>query len=213
MRALVALVLVAGCQPGIPPAATPGGPPVPPTVLNGEAALDCNIDAKKNGRQKLVMNGGAGIAFDAVVSPIVDGTVQLHGPEKGGVYKFTSHLAQPTRAKLSGVGDVALETLETKVSVEIGRYQQPDGPGTAFTFNADDMKRHDMYIEFAGTAKADNGDRFSFRVTLGESKSGNGRVQPTDSNDNSHIAAKMVVVYAPMTTVYVTTTTSVQRLP
>jgi hypothetical protein len=184
--------------------------PYPPAVLNGDGDLVCNISAKENGNQKLTLHGGSGIEFDVSVSPIVDGTVSTKGPDKGGTYRFTSHLAKPAKAKLAGVGEVDLEELETRVSVEMNRYDQPNGPGTAFTFNSTDMSRKGVYIEFAGRAKAANGDRYAFRVNLGAATGGQGKVQPSDSNDNSRIYSKMVMVQAPMMTVVTTTTQKLQ---
>jgi hypothetical protein len=184
--------------------------PYPPAVLSGEGDLVCNISAKENGTQKLTLRGGSGLEFDASVSPIVDGTIQTKGPTKGGTYRFTSHLAKPAKGKLAGVGDVDIEELETKVSVEMNRYDQGGGPGTELTFSSNDMSRRGIYIEFVGKAKAQNGDKYAFRVNLGAATGGSGKVQPQDANDNSRIVAKMVIVQAPTTTVV---TTTLQKLP
>src|SRR5262245_34026119 len=78
----------------------------PPAVHIGKAELTCNIDSRVNGVQKLVLVEGGGLEFDAVVAPMVDGKVALKGPEQGGTYQFTSHLAQPAKGTLSGVGEV-----------------------------------------------------------------------------------------------------------
>src|SRR5262245_21152912 len=51
-------------------------PASPPAVLTGTGHLDCTISSKENGTQKLVIQDGQGLEFDAVVSPIVDGVVQ-----------------------------------------------------------------------------------------------------------------------------------------
>src|ERR1700722_13440766 len=193
-------------SPQVAPAMVESSPAYPPAVLNGEGDLVCTISEKENGSQKLTLRGGSGIEFDVVVSPIVDGTVSTKGPSKGGTYRFTSHLAKAAKAKLAGVGEVDLEELETKVTVEMNRYDQPNGPGTAFTFSSADMSRKGVYIEFAGRAKAPNGDRYAFRVNLGAATGGSGKVQPSDMNDNSRIVAKAVVVQAPMMTVITTTT-------
>src|SRR5882672_10635027 len=67
----------------------------PPAVLTGEGELHCTIDARTNGHQRLEITSGGGLEFDAVVSPIVDGTVTTNGPDKGGAYRFMSHLAGP----------------------------------------------------------------------------------------------------------------------
>jgi hypothetical protein len=202
-----------------PPPAQPAKPvpvvdqatsPYPPAVLTGDGDLVCNISAKENGNQKLTLRGGSGLEFDAAVSPIVDGTVQTKGPSKGGTYRFTSHLAKPAKGKLAGVGDVDIEELETKVSVEMNRYQQAGGPGTELTFSSQDMSPRGIYIEFVGRAKAQNGDKYAFRVNLGPATGGSGKVQPQDANDNSRIVAKMVIVQAPTMTVV---TTTIQKLP
>jgi hypothetical protein len=103
----------------------------PPAVLTGDGDLVCDISAKENGHQKLTIVTGGGLEFDVAVSPIVDGTVTTEGPDKGGSYRFTSHLAKPARGKLPGVGEFDLDELETKVMVEMKRYKQPAGKGTA----------------------------------------------------------------------------------
>jgi hypothetical protein len=186
----------------------------PPLVLMGEARLDCTIDSRTPGAQKLALTGGGGLEFDAVVSPIVDGTVQLKGPDNGGAYAFTSHLAQPARGKLSGVGAVEITELETKVKVEVQRYQQPGGPGAAFHFESRDMLAGGAYVEFAGVARAVEGNaRYGFRVNLTGAKAGSGKVQPADANDNSRMMAKTVVIEAPVVTTIVKTQTTVNRLP
>src|SRR6187401_2797364 len=72
--------------------APPGGgdPALPPVIHTGDGHLDCSISAQENGRQKLSIQQGTGLEFDVAVSPIVDGTIQTKGPEKGGAYRFTS---------------------------------------------------------------------------------------------------------------------------
>jgi hypothetical protein len=180
--------------------------PIPPAVLTGDGELLCNISDKENGHQKLTISNGGGLEFDAVVSPIVDGTVTTAGPDKGGSYKFTSHLAKPATGKLPGVGKIDLDELETKVVVEMTRYQQPKGKGTKLSFTSADMSRRGIYVEFSGRGHADNGEKYSFRVNLGAPTDGSGSIDPTDDNEVSHVAAKVVFVRAPTTTVLVTTT-------
>jgi hypothetical protein len=180
-------------------------------VLSGDGHLDCTISSKDNGRQKLVMRSGQGLEFDVTVSPIVDGTVRTKGPDKGGSYRFTSHLAAPGTGTLSGVGVVTLEELETKVNVEMQRYDQPAGPGTELSFRSEDMASRGVYIEFAGKARAANGDKYAFKITLGAAGAGSGgKVMPASDAANAPIQSKMVVVVAPATTVV---TTSVRKLP
>ena len=130
----------------------PARPADPPAVLTGEGELHCTIDARANGHQQLEITSGGGLEFDAVVSPIVDGTVTTNGPDKGGAYRFTSHLAAPAKGKLPGTGDVEIDELETKVAVEMNRYEQPGGRGTNLTFTSGDMSRRGIYVEFAGKA-------------------------------------------------------------
>jgi hypothetical protein len=180
--------------------------PIPPSVLTGDGNLVCNISAKENGHQKLTIVEGGGLEFDVVVSPIVDGTVTTEGPDKGGSYRFTSHLAKAARGKLPGVGEFDLDELETKVIVEMKRYKQPAGKGTALTFTSADMARRGIYVEFAGRGHATNGEKYSFRVNLGAPSEGGGRVVPADDNERSNVAAKVVTFRAPVTTVLVTTT-------
>ena len=179
---------------------------LPPAVLTGDGDLVCDISAKENGHQKLTIVAGGGLEFDVAVSPIVDGTVTTEGPDKGGSYRFTSHLAKPARGKLPGVGEFDLDELETKVIVEMKRYKQPAGKGTALTFTSADMARRGIYVEFAGRGHAKNGERYSFRVNLGAPSDGGGRVVPADDNARSNVVTKAVQFRAPTTTVLVTTT-------
>jgi len=192
--------------------AAPGGTPaLPPVIHTGDGHLDCSISAKENGRQKLSIQQGTGLEFDVAVSPIIDGTIQTKGPEKGGAYRFTSHLAAPGKGALAGVGPVTIDALDTKVNVEMNRYQQPGGPGTLLTFTSEDMAARGIYVEFAGQAHAESGDKYAFRVTLGQPGPGSGgSVKPAGPGYNAPIQSKMVVVVAPQTTVV---TTTVTKLP
>ena len=179
----------------------------PPAVLTGDGELVCDISAKENGHQKLTIVAGGGLEFDVAVSPIVDGTVTTEGPDKGGSYRFTSHLAKPARGKLPGVGEFDLDELETKVIVEMKRYKQPAGKGTARSpSRRRTWAERGIYVEFAGRGHAKNGERYSFRVNLGAPSDGGGRVVPADDNARSNVASKMVTFRAPTTTVLVTTT-------
>jgi hypothetical protein len=186
----------------------PGAPdiPIPPSVLTGDGDLVCDISSKENGHQKLTLVSGGGLEFDVAVSPIVDGTVETAGEEKGGTYRFTSHLAKAATAKLPGVGVFDLDELETKVIVEMTRYKQPGGKGTALTFTSADMVRRGIYVEFAGRGHAKNGDLYAFRVNLGPPNNGRGKVTPDGPEARAGIVNKMVMVEAPVTTVVVTTT-------
>ena len=208
----IASCWIAAChRPPAPPQA-PDYPKYPPAVLTGDGELFCDINAAKNGHQKLSLKHGGGIEFDAVVSPIVDGRVIARGPEKGGAYQFTSHLAQPGHATLPGVGNFDLDELETKVAVEMKRYQQPGGPGTALSFSSSDMANRGIYVEFAGRGHAANGERFTFRINLGAPTDGHGNVLPADDNQASRIAGKMVEISAPMMTTVLVTTTFTREL-
>jgi hypothetical protein len=184
----------------------------PPAVLQGAGTLFCNISDRQNGRQTLQLAEGGGLEFDAVVSPIVDGVVEADGPDKGGVYRFTSHLAAPAKGQMVGIGPVDIEALETKVAVRMDRYQQRGGPGTELTFTSEQMSRRGIYIEFVGQVRAKNGDRFGFRVNLGAPTRGSGRVKPQTASRHSNVTAKVVNIEAPMNTVLVKIATRVERL-
>lgn len=212
---LLFVAALAGCgasQPGSPaPASSEADPAVPPVIHSGDGHLDCTISAKENGHQKLVIQQGTGLEFDVAVSPIVDGTIQTKGPEKGGSYRFSSHLAEVGKGTLAGVGPVTIDALETKVNVEMNRYQQPGGPGTPLTFTSEDMAARGIYVEFAGQAHAGNGEKYAFRVTLAQPGPGSGgRVEPGGPGDNAPIYAKMVTIVAPQTTVVTTTVTKLR---
>ncbi len=127
-------------------------------------------------------------------------------PRKAAPYKFTSHLAKPATGTLPGVGKIDLDELETKVVVEMTRYQQPEGKGTRCRSRRARMSGRGIYVEFSGRGHAANGEKYSFRVNLGAPTDGHGRIDPADDNDDSHMVAKLVFVRAPLTTVLVTTT-------
>jgi hypothetical protein len=216
--ALVVLLVpaVAGAKPAakskpgvkkLKPGAVDATMPVLPSVLTGDGDLICNINSKENGHQKLTIASGGGLEFDVAVSPIVDGTVTTEGEEKGGSYRFTSHLAtKAAKAKLPGVGEFELDELETKVIVEMTRYKQPAGKGTALSFTSADMSRRGIYVEFSGRGHAKNGEKYAFRVNLGPPSDGNGKVTPDGPEMRAPVASKMVMIRAPVTTVVVTTT-------
>jgi hypothetical protein len=195
----------------LPTSAVAEPSPYPPAVLMGEVELRCTISQKERGRQTLVARGGTALEFDAVVSPIVDGEVQTRGETKGGMYRFSSHLAEPATGRLGNIGEVKLEELETRVTVEVNKYVQPGGPGTAFSFSSVDMRAGGVYVEFLGKAVAKNGERYAFRVNLGAPSGGSGQVTPAGPGPNVQIQSKMVTVMAPTTTVVSKVT--VQRLP
>jgi hypothetical protein len=195
--------------------AVPADSDFPPAVLNGAVELHCTISSSANGHQVLHLTAGQGLEFDATVSPIVDGVVEARGPDRGGSYRFTSHLAAPGKASLSGIGDVDLESLETKVNVAMNRYRQPAGAGTELSFEAADMAARGIYVEFAGRARAADGERYAFRVTLGAPGAGSGgRVVPASNAELAPMTAKVVSIDAPATTVVSTlaATTTVQKL-
>jgi hypothetical protein len=104
------------------------------------------------------------------------------------------------------VGVFDLDELETKVIVEMTRYKQPGGQGTALTFTSADMARRGIYVEFAGRGHAKNGELYAFRVNLGPPRSGKGKVTPSGPEAIAGMYSKMVRVEAPVTTVVVTTT-------
>jgi hypothetical protein len=198
-RSSLILTLVAGCASSAPPA--PNAPRPPPAVVTGAARLTCNIDTAKNGIQKLELVRGAGIEFDAVVLPIVGGTVRVKGPDKGGSYGFTSQLAEPAKGKLTGIGEVTIQEMETKVTVELEKYVQPDGPGTPLRFSTQDLAKRGIYVEFSGWALGRDGKKHAFRVNLGPPEEGSGEVQPRDSSFDTNIVAKTVIMEAPTMTV------------
>jgi hypothetical protein len=191
------------------PAAAATVPPDPPLIHNGVGHLDCTISARENGSQRLVIKEGAGLEFDVIVSPIVDGIVHTSGPEQGGSYRFTSHLARAGRGELAGVGPVSIEELETRVNVEMKRYKQPGGAGTTLTFASEDMASRGIYVEFAGRARAPSGDAYAFRITLGQPGPGSGgAVTPEGPGKHANILEKMVRIEAPQTTVVTSSVTT-----
>jgi hypothetical protein len=185
--------------------------PYPPAVLMGDVELHCTISAKERGRQTLVARSGTALEFDAVVSPIVDGEVETRGEKTGGMYRFSSHLAEPATGRLGNIGEVKLEELETRVTVEITRYDQPRGPGAPFSFTSLDMRGGGVYVEFVGKAVAKNGDRYAFRVNLGAPSGGSGEVTPNGPGPREEIQMKRVIFQAP--TVTVVSKVTVQRIP
>ncbi|MFZ5892367.1 MAG: hypothetical protein ACOY0T_15010 [Myxococcota bacterium] len=198
---LSALIWGLGCAAKPPPPAQMDLQ-MPPTVLSGSARLECSISSSENGRQRLAVAEGQGLAFDVLVSPIVDGTVETQRGSNSASYQFTSHLAKPGAGTLAGVGTVRIERLETRVEVHMNRYDQPGGPGTVLSFRAEDMAKRDSYVQFLGEAVAKNGDRYKFRITLGAPGSGSaGYVYPMTPGESAPIMAKMVTIEATTTTV------------
>jgi hypothetical protein len=185
--------------------------PYPPAVLMGNVELHCTISATARGRQTMVASSGTALEFDAVVSPIVDGEVETRGETKGGMYRFSSHLAEPATGKLGNVGEVKLDELETRVTVEVNRYKQPRGAGAPFSFTSLDMRQGGVYVEFVGKATAKNGEHYAFRVNLGAPTGGSGEVTPDGPGEHQQIYAKMVMVQAP--TITVVSKVTVQRVP
>ncbi len=185
---------------------------LPPLVLLGTGRLDCTISSKENGTQVLTLTGGSGVHFDIAVTPILDGIIELKdgkltspkGSEQQVVapmkaralnYRFTSNLAHTRRFSVSGFPAVHLDQMETKVSVNARRFRQEGGPGTAVSFSSEDMDKQGVYIEFRGIFhEVESNKRFAFRTILGPPSDGSGRVTPLDSNDNSRIVAKSVMV-------------------
>jgi hypothetical protein len=185
----------------------------PPSVLMGKVKLDCAIDWERNGRQLLTLVEGAGLEFEATVSPIVDGTATLKGEKEGGEYRFSSHLAEPATGKLSGVGEVKIEKMDTKVSVAIDGYEQKGGPGKPIAFRSEHLARRGIYVEFSGQARAANGDKYGFKVNLGGPTAGSGEVKPSDENFDTRIVAKAVIIEAEAVTSVVQSETTVEKLP
>jgi hypothetical protein len=198
-------------KPGASAAPLVEASPYPPAVLMGDVELHCTISAKERGRQTMVSRSGTALEFDAVVSPIVDGEVETRGEAKGGMYRFTSHLAGPATGKLGNIGEVKLDELETRVTVEMNRYNQPKGAGTPLTFSSIDMRAGGVYVEFVGKVTAKNGDHYAFRVNLGAPTGGNGEVTPTGPAPHEQIQMKMVMVQAP--TITVVSKVTVQQIP
>lgn len=189
------------------PAAAISNADLPPFVLLGTGRLDCTISSTENGSQILKLTGGSGVQFDIEVTPILDGVIEIKDGKlmpKDGValpkgrflnYRFTSQLARSRRFSVTGFAPVTLEQMETKVSVNARRFKQEGGPGTAVTFNSEDMDKQGVYIEFRGIFReVDNNRRYAFRTILGPPSDGSGRVTPLDSNDSSRIVAKSVIV-------------------
>jgi hypothetical protein len=209
-RRLIALLgCVSSCATA--PASIPHSEADPPAILTGAGELECTMSAKGPGRQMVRLRSGSGVEFDATVSAMIDGTAILKGPQQGGSYRFTAHLDHPVPAKLSGVGEVTLEELETKVSVELKRYQQEGGPGAVLSFTSTDMAERDIYVEFLGRARSRTGEGYKFRVNLGPPTEGSGRVEPASANEAPRMEAKSVQFVAPLTTVLIKT--EVARAP
>lgn len=198
-------------QPGqaAQPAQEAPEPPLPPAVFTGNGELVCNISARGTGRQILTINSGNGLAIDAIVRPIEDGTVTTKGPDRGGVYRFTSGLAKLAKGTLPGVGEIVIEELETRVTIEMKRYKQAGGPGTELSFTSADMADRGIYLVFLGRGRSAQGDRYAFRVNLGRATSGSGKVSPANPSGTAPIQTEMLTMSAPIVTSVITTT--VQR--
>lgn len=190
---------------------------LPPLVFLGSGRLECTISSKDNGRQQLKLTAGAGVDFDISVTPILDGILEIKdgrlvskeadvtdeskAPQRAKAkgarslnYRFTSNLAHTRNFRVSSFGPVALEHMETRVSVNARRFRQEGGPGTTVSFNSDDMDKQGVYIEFRGIFREkDTGKRHAFRTVMGPPSDGSGQVTPLDSNNTSRIEAKTVM--------------------
>jgi hypothetical protein len=165
----------------------------PPLVFTGKSWLDCQISSRDNGRQVMRTTSGQGFSFDTPMLPIKDGRVKLTKP--GMSYSFTSFPSALVPARFNGLGEGAITEMKAEIEVDVNRFTQSGGPGTAIRFTAEDINRNAAYVEFTGIfIRTKDKKPFPFRVVFGNVPAGEGEVIPTSALPDSRIQSKRVVL-------------------
>jgi hypothetical protein len=176
----------------------------PPLVFQSKATLDCSISATAEGRQIMTTTSGQGFSFMTPMRPIEDSLVKLQG--KGMMYKFNAFPTRAFPAKFNGLGEGTVVAMKAEVEVQVDRYSQPGGPGTAITFNAEDISADAAYVEFTGIwIRTRDEKRFPFRVLFSSVTRGSGTVVPRSRESMTGVASKIVVLGPPPAPATVTT--------
>src|SRR5262249_42891895 len=149
----------------------------PPLVFQSKAMLDCSISSSAEGRQVMSTSSGQGFSFATPMKPITDSAVKLQGT--GMMYKFNAFPTRAFPASFSGLGEGTVTAMKAEIEVQVDRYSQPGGPGTAISFSAQDIRADAAYVEFTGIwVRTRDSKRFPFRVLFTSVSSGHGTVVP-----------------------------------
>jgi hypothetical protein len=176
----------------------------PPLVFTSQATLDCTISSTAPGAQTLTTVSGQGFTFSTPMLPLEESEVKLIG--KGMIYRFNAFPAKVFPAKFTGLGEGNITRMKAEIEVDVKRFQQPGGPGTAITFNAEDINADAAYVEFTGHwVRTKDEKRFPFRVLFSRVTSGSGHVVPKTAAPVTQVYSKMVSLGTPPAPATVTT--------
>jgi hypothetical protein len=176
----------------------------PPLVFTSQATLDCAISSTSPGLQTLTTVSGQGFTFSTPMLPLEESEVKLMG--QGMMYRFNAFPAKVFAAKFTGLGAGNVTRMKAEIEVEVKRFQQPGGPGTVITFNAEDINADAAYVEFTGLwVRTKDEKRFPFRVLFSRVNAGSGHVVPKTPAPVSMVASKMVTLGTPPAPATVTT--------
>jgi hypothetical protein len=218
-RVLIALcaMVLAACGPMVKPAPThermvepklSGWDEVrqyPPLVFTSQATLACTISSTSEGAQTLTTVSGQGFTFTTVMLPLEESEVKLIG--QGMMYRFNAFPSKAFPAKFTGLGDGNVTRMKAEIEVDVKQFQQPGGPGTAITFNAQDIDSDAAYVEFTGLwVRTKDQKKFPFRVLFSRVNSGSGKVVPKTRDATTQVYSKMVSLGTPPVPATVTTT-------
>ena len=176
----------------------------PPLVFTSQATLDCAISSTSPGLQTLTTVSGQGFSFSTPMLPLEESEVKLIG--QGMMYRFNAFPAKVFAAKFTGLGEGNVTRMKAEIEVDVKRFQQPGGPGTAISFNAEDINADAAYVEFTGLwVRTKDEKRFPFRVLFSRITAGNGHVVPETAAPSTHVVSKMVSLGTPPAPATVTT--------
>jgi hypothetical protein len=147
---------------------------------------------------------GQGFSFMTPMKPITDSAVKLQGA--GMMYKFNAFPTRAFPARFNGLGEGTVTAMKAEIEVQVDRYSQPAGPGTAISFGAADITADAAYVEFTGIwVRTRDGKRFPFRVLFTSVTSGHGTVVPKTRAPQTSVMSKIVVLGPPPEPALVTT--------
>lgn len=152
----------------------------------------------------MTTTSGQGFSFNATMLPLKDSEVQLKG--EGMMYRFNSFPSHAFPATFSGLGVGTITAMKAEIEVDVKRFQQPGGPGTAISFTADDINADAAYVEFTGVwVRTKDEKHFPFRLLFSRVGSGKGTVVPQSRAPMTGVASKMVTLGTPAIPASVTT--------
>jgi hypothetical protein len=177
----------------------------PPLMFTSQATLDCTISSTSPGAQTLTTVSGQGFTFSTPMLPLEESEVKLIG--QGMMYRFNAFPSKAFDAKFTGLGEGSVTRMKAEIEVDVKQFQQPGGPGTAITFNAQDIDSDAAYVEFTGLwVRKKDQKKFPFRILFSRVTSGSGKVVPKTRDATTQVYSKMVSLGTPPAPATVTTT-------